>query len=441
MQQVALACTAVLARSRWVLTGTPIINSLKDLYSVLRFIGITGGPERLEIFNSVLVRPLKSGSESATFLLQAIMSELSLRRRKDMSFIDLRLPELSEYVNRVQFSAHESERYNALLEQARGRLHTYQHVQGQKAADSYRHLLEVLLRLRQVCNHWHLAKERVSGLMEALGKSKTVELTPENRKALQDMLQLSIESREDCPICLEGLHKPVITHCAHVFGGECITRVIETQHKCPMCRAELKDETRLVEPANDYGDENKDEQGDELDLDASSSKLEALTGILKASKPGSKTVIFSQWTKFLDIVQARLDREGHRYCRIDGTMPAAKRDAALHALEHDPACTVMLASLGVCAVGLNLVAANQIILSDTWWAPAIEDQAVDRVHRLGQKKPTTVFRLVVEGSVEERTLDIQKDKRKLMMLAYGERKSKRDGGKAARMADIQKLLA
>lgn len=100
----------------------------------------------------------------------------------------------------------------------------------------------------------------------------------------------------------------------------------------------------------------------------------------------------------------------------------------------------MLASLGVCSVGLNLVAANQVILSDSWWAHAIEDQAVDRVHRLGKTKKTSVFRLVMEGSIEERTLDIQAEKRKLMMMAFQEKDSKRSKTKSSRLGDVEKLL-
>ncbi|KAI7518880.1 hypothetical protein KC331_g20658 [Hortaea werneckii] len=121
-------------------------------------------------------------------------------------------------------------------------------------------------------------------------------------------------------------------------------------------------------------------------------------------------------------------------------MSAPRRDASLQALETDPSCTIMLASLGVCAVGLNLTAANQIILSDTWWAPAIEDQAVDRVHRLGQKRETRVWRLVMEESIEEKTLVVQSEKRKLMQLAFAE-EGKKARKKEGRMADIQKLLA
>jgi SWI/SNF-related matrix-associated actin-dependent regulator of chromatin subfamily A3 len=122
-------------------------------------------------------------------------------------------------------------------------------------------------------------------------------------------------------------------------------------------------------------------------------------------------------------------------------MSAPQRDAALESFDTDPNTTVMLASLAVCSVGLNLVAANQVIMADSWWAPAIEDQAVDRVHRLGQKRETKVFRLVVEGSVEERVLGIQEEKRRLMGLAFAEK----EGGKkrkraGAGLADLMTLL-
>lgn len=132
-----------------------------------------------------------------------------------------------------------------------------------------------------------------------------------------------------------------------------------------MCRAPLKDaETCLVEAASEGADEGAD---DELDLNQSSSKLEGLMKILDASKGDSKTIVFSQWTSFLDIVGAKLEKSGFKFCRLDGTMTATKRDEAILALNSDPRTTIMLASLGACSVGLNLTAANNVVLCDTWW--------------------------------------------------------------------------
>ena len=311
----------------------------------------------------------------------------------------------------------------------------YQDGNGKNGMDAYRHILEILLRLRQVCCHWKLCGSRIKDLMALIEAEGPVVLNKENTKALQELLQLSIDSYEECSICLEDLHNPVITTCKHVFGQECIERTIELQHKCPLCRFPLADERCLVQPA-------EEEKVDEIiDVETKSSKTEALMSILNASRqdPKSKVVIFSQWTSFLDIIQLQVKEAGMKYTRIDGTMQAHVRDAAMAALETDPDTRILLASLSVCSVGLNLVAADTVILADSWWAPAIEDQAVDRVHRLGQRRPCTVWRLVMEGSIEERVLDIQSEKRKLVSKAFQE-KSKDGKEKTTRIGDILKLL-
>lgn len=152
----AIAASELLAQSRWVLTGTPIINNLKDLFSIVKFLRLTGGLERLEIFNSVLVRPLNAGDENSSLLLQALMRTICLRRKKEMKFVDLRLPNMTEYVHKIEFEPHEREKYEALQAEAQGLLRKYQtsiNRSNDRPQETYRHLLEILLRLRQVCNH------------------------------------------------------------------------------------------------------------------------------------------------------------------------------------------------------------------------------------------------------------------------------------------------
>lgn len=304
---------------------------------------------------------------------------------------------------------------------------------------TYSHVLEILLRLRQVCNHWALCKNRVDNLMDMLDKNKVVELTPENIKALQDLLQIQIESQETCAICLDSLTQPVITACAHSFDKSCIEQVIERQHKCPMCRAEIKDANSLVAPATELGE---DAGAVEVDASAPSSKIEALVKILtaKGQVERTKSVVFSQWTSFLDIVEPHLTQHGIRFARIDGKLNSVKRDQAIAEFSNNPDCPVLLASLNVCSVGLNLVAANQVVLCDSWWAPAIEDQAVDRVYRLGQTRETTVWRLVMEGSVEDQVLEIQETKRALSSTALSEAGHKKGESTNSRLADLEKLL-
>ncbi|EED18197.1 SNF2 family helicase, putative [Talaromyces stipitatus ATCC 10500] len=441
----ALAACHLNADSRWSLTGTPIINSLKDLYSQIRFLRLSGGLEDLAMFNSVLIRPLKDGDPMGAAILQALMGAICLRRRKDMAFVNLRLPDMKMHVLRVKFEEHELKKYEMFQAEARGMLDKYKHqVGGANGGTTYSHVLEIFLRLRQVCNHWCLCKNRVDKLMALLGESekKVVELTPENIRALQDVLQLQIESQETCAVCLDNLSQPVITACAHAFDRSCIEQVIERQHKCPLCRAELKDTGALVSPATELGEDAGVDEA-ETDASAPSSKIKALIQILtaKGQVEQTKTVVFSQWTSFLDIIEPHLTANDICFTRIDGKLSSNKRDQAISEFTNDPKCTVLLASLNVCSVGLNLVAANQVVLCDSWWAPAIEDQAIDRVYRLGQKRETTVWRLVMEGSVEDRVLDIQAAKRELSSTALSEKTDKKKGeSTSSRLADLEKLL-
>ena len=440
--KMAQAACALQADARWILTGTPIVNNLKDLYSHVKFLRLSGGLEQLDIFNGTLVRPLKNGDPNASVLLRALMSTICLRRMKDMKFVDLRLPELVSHKYPIKFHSHEREKYDAFNAQAKGLVDQMKHNEGNNK--TFTNLLEVLLRMRQCCNHWKLCGEdRVNRILALVEENKVVDVMDQaNRKALQDLLQLKIDGQEECPICMDSFRSPMITACAHAFCNECIERVIQEAHKCPMCRNELPDISSLVGPAAGFGEGDDEEV--EIDTNVTSSKIEALVKILKASQntKDTKTVVFSQWTSFLDVVQAQLDLHGLRFTRLDGKMPASRRDGAIKALDEDPECKIMLASLSVCSVGLNLVAANQVILADSWWAPAIEDQAVDRVHRLGQKRKCTVMRLVMEESVEEEVLEVQKRKRKLMGQAFGEKEgtSKRGEERRGRLRDIEQLL-
>ena len=439
--KMAIAASTLMAQSRWVLTGTPIINSLKDLYSIVKFLRMSGGLHEFDIFNGALIRPLKNNDPTARLLLQALMSTLCLRRMKDMKFIDLKLPDITFHKMPVKLLSHEQEQYDAFKSEAKGLLEAAKSKKGD--GSTMTHLLEVLLRLRQTCNHWKLCGEdRVKKVLELVEENKAVDVTnAANRRALQDLLQIRIDSQEDCPVCMDSMTSPVITACAHAYCRECIEKVIQTQHKCPMCRTELVSTELLIEPAAGFGESEEEMQ---IDADSTSSKIETLVQVLKASSSDDtvKTVVFSQWTSFLDLVQTQLLKHGFQFTRLDGKMNSTKRDVALQSLAEDPQCKIMLASLSVCSVGLNLVAANQVILSDSWWAPAIEDQAVDRVHRLGQTRDCKVIRLVVEDTIEDEVLAIQAKKRELAGMAFGEKEGQR-GRKEVRagtLNDIERLL-
>ena len=136
---------------------------------------------------------------------------------------------------------------------------------------------------------------------------------------------------------------------------------------------------------------------------------------------GHKALVFSQFVDFLQVLREPLDEAGVRYQYLDGATPAAERSrrvAAFQAGEGD----LFLISLKAGGFGLNLTAADYVVITDPWWNPAAEDQAMGRAHRIGQLRPVTVYRLVTRGTVEERIVDLHHEKRALAdsILAEGE---------------------
>ena len=148
---------------------------------------------------------------------------------------------------------------------------------------------------------------------------------------------------------------------------------------------------------------------------------------------GHKTLVFSQFVDFLQILRAPLDAAGIRYQYLDGATPAAersKRVAAFQAGDGD----FFLISLKAGGFGLNLTAADYVVITDPWWNPAAEDQAMGRAHRIGQQRPVTVYRLVSKGTIEERIVDLHHDKRALADSIL-------DDGDAASLPSTDDLIA
>jgi SNF2 family DNA or RNA helicase len=144
----------------------------------------------------------------------------------------------------------------------------------------------------------------------------------------------------------------------------------------------------------------------------SSSKVRLLTSTLsKVVEEGHKALVFSQWTSLLDRVEPLLHREGLHFCRLDGS--TRDRAAIVDTFQDPEGPPVMLISLKAGGTGLNLTAADHVFLLDPWWNPAVEDQAADRAHRIGQERPVIVSRLVALDTVEERILALQERKRAL----------------------------
>ncbi|MDR1925057.1 MAG: DEAD/DEAH box helicase [Planctomycetaceae bacterium] len=149
------------------------------------------------------------------------------------------------------------------------------------------------------------------------------------------------------------------------------------------------------------------------DSDIESSKLEAFCEIMQELKENRhKVLVFSQFVKHLELLRAELDSMGISYQYLDGSVPERERQKRVDAFQSGDS-DAFLISIKAGGSGLNLTAADYVIHTDPWWNPAVEDQATDRAHRIGQTRPVTVYRLITQGTIEEKIVRLHNEKRNL----------------------------
>ncbi|KAK3402169.1 SNF2 family N-terminal domain-containing protein [Sordaria brevicollis] len=176
-----------------------------------------------------------------------------------------------------------------------------------------------------------------------------------------------------------------------------------------------------------------------------SAKIHELIGILRREAPQHKFIVFSQFTSMLDLVEPFLHHHlpDIKHVRYDGKMPNDARERSLHSLRNDPRTRVLLCSLKCGSLGLNLTAATRVIIVEPFWNPFVEEQAIDRVHRLTQTVDVVVYKLTVRGTVEARILELQEKKRLLAQTAVEgstERGKKKGQGLKLGLQEILELF-
>jgi SNF2 family DNA or RNA helicase len=170
---------------------------------------------------------------------------------------------------------------------------------------------------------------------------------------------------------------------------------------------------------------------------AGSAKLETLMEQLaQVLEGGHKALVFSQFTTLLSIVRGELEARGMAYEYLDGK--TRDRAARVERFQRDAACGVFLVSLKAGGVGINLTSADYVFILDPWWNPAVEAQAIDRAHRIGQTKRVVAYRLLARDTVEEKVEELQQRKRELARAVLGATAD--FGGKLTR-EDLDLLMA
>ncbi|GAQ86429.1 putative SNF2 family N-terminal domain containing protein [Klebsormidium nitens] len=435
------AVLALSAYARWALTGTPIQNRLADLYSIIAFLKLEPLSDK-SFWNRVVERPIKAGDPRGLPRLRALLTNCALRRTKETRangrpIVDL--PRKTIAVQAVELSPEERALYERVELQGRQLVSGF--LQAGTLMHNYAAILCLITRLRQICDHTSLCPAHAVEFLAAPAQGAAPAPSPELVAKLIGILREGGE--DDCPICLCPPTAAVITRCAHVFCRRCIEMsLVRDKAQCPLCRAAVAPADLLEAPPED--DAAADQPGPAPPpAVAPSAKVTALLDCLRAARaaePGVKSVVFSQFTKMLTLLEEPLTRAGFAFVRLDGSMSARQREAAMEAFKQkgprSPA--VFLLSLKAAGVGLNLVAASHVYLMDPWWNPATEEQAHDRVHRLGQTRDVHVTRFVVTDSIEERILELQERKRALATAAFSHQTSAQQ--RQTRENDVRLLM-
>ncbi|XP_073138962.1 helicase-like transcription factor CHR28 isoform X2 [Henckelia pumila] len=464
--QVARACCSLRAKRRWCLSGTPIQNSIDELFSYFRFLRYDPY-DKYKTFVSSIKALISRDSAKGYKKLQVVLRNIMLRRTKG-TFIEgkpiITLPPKKVHLKRVDFSAEERNFYSKLEADSRKQFKAY--AAAGTVNQNYANILLLLLRLRQACDHPLLVKgfrsDPVGKVSSEMAQSLPRELLVNLYKLLEDSLAL-------CLACKDPPENAIVTMCGHVFCYQCVSDYLTGEdNTCPAseCKEQLGADLvysratlrRCLSDDIDSDSTVSCEMGEKskvLQTDYMSSKISSALGILNShcisrgrrsmssdlvtlegdasssggvyldseSEEPEKAIVFSQWTGMLDLVEISLKNSYINFRRLDGTMSIAARDKAVKDFNTDPEVDVMLMSLKAGNLGLNMVAASRVILLDLWWNPTTEDQAVDRAHRIGQTRPVTVSRLTIKDTVEDRILALQEDKRKMVASAFGEDQS------------------
>ena len=421
---VSKACCELRAVHRWCVSGTPMQNSVGDLYALLRFLRVGRYGESLAAFKELtakggaICRPLPCFSgllrPSPTFHragtgsneMRSLLEVLMMRRLKGDTFGGrplLTLPPKEVTVVTGELTPTEREAYRSLESHAkRGFLRILE--EGGGVSANYIHVLALLTRLRQACDSPRLVTAAVQAAAEAAEAAAEAEGGdgPATEAQLSRATEMMAGGGEatDCPICMDVITRidGVLTACGHAYCRECLGEFMHrsTAHatadddanaaKCPLCRSSLDPSAvrslRSLLPAPACDDVTTDDVASTaVDAAASvpveSSKtrlvLSAIQQMLERDGAQSKCLIFSCYTKFLDELATALAANRLRHARLDGSMRIKERERQIAAF-HAPSVPVMLMPLK-CGVGLNLTLATSVILCEPWWNPFVEEQA------------------------------------------------------------------
>ena len=382
-------CMALQATYRLCLTGTPLQTKPEDIHSLLSFLSVEPLDDR-SIFRRAISQPICIGDPIGLSRLRTVMAHVALRRNK--SKLDL-VPKTVE-LRSVTFPddcAHKRI-HDVLFESAQLVFRaTLSSGNDNQASKNYMKILETLMRIRQACISGGLvpkasvqAAEDVMKLVNGKGA-----LSAEDGEKLLEKLKGAFDetTTTECAICFDTMEvndAMILRTCSHVFCELCLAKVMERCNGiCPMCRCKfqasdmIKSSVAIAATLKSTEEPSMMEMMDNL---GPSPKQKALALAIGEMKDDEKGVIFSQFTKLLDLLEPFLQSMGHSYVRIDGSKTAPQRINAIREFNIEVGGPrFILCSLHAAGTGITLTRGNHCFMMDTWWNSSVEQQAMDRV--------------------------------------------------------------
>ncbi|KAE8448005.1 hypothetical protein EG329_009928 [Mollisiaceae sp. DMI_Dod_QoI] len=401
------------AKLRWCVTGTPVQNELEDLGSLVSFLQVSMLDTRLE-FKQHIIDPLVKKNGSGASNLRVLLDSICLRRLNKL----LDLPDINDIYEEIDFSEAERQQYDTAHTEMSNEIK--RQVNLEKSKRGYFGILELEMRLRRMCNH---------GTSE---RSRQEDEGPHDCNST-DTIDSTI-----CDSCKTDLSDEVLvgslcsghyTACGHLVCSRCLPQFEQAlatakdvkDRVCPICGQELPGDYLVLSRAEAMLSQlgrQLQERSLPFRPDGFSSKINALLRNIKLIKPQDKSIIFSGWTRTLDLIEQHLNKENINFRRIDGTSSLPARNKTLEEFRRDSKIQILIMTTGTGAVGLNLAVASSVHIFEPQWNPMVESQAVARVVRLGQKKKVSIIRYIVRGTVEQNMRSQQQRKMALADLGW-----------------------
>ncbi|KAL4880009.1 SNF2 family N-terminal domain-containing protein [Aspergillus karnatakaensis] len=423
---VARACFALDSTYKWCLSGTPVQNRIGEFFSLLRFLEVKpfacyfckvckcqelhwsqdaekrctkckhSGFSHVSVFNQEILNPITERNnvearKDALAKLRLITDRIMLRRVKRDHTASMELPPKRVILHNEFFGEIERDFSKSIMTNSSRQFDTY--VSRGVMLNNYANIFGLIMQMRQVANHPDLIlKKHAEG-----GQNVLV-----------------------CGICDEPAEEAIRSRCHHDFCRRCVLDYIRSVQAdsvvdCPRCHISLSID--LEQPDMEQQEEHikKNSIVNRIKMEdwTSSTKIEMLVYELyklRSKKQTLKSIVFSQFTSMLQLVEWRLRRAGFNTVMLDGTMTPAQRQKSIDYFMNNVNVEVFLVSLKAGGVALNLTEASRVFIVDPWWNPAAEWQSADRCHRIGQRRPCVITRLCIEDSVESRIVLLQEKK-------------------------------